>query len=398
MRTSVKLTLMLSVACNTAIAAEGFPAGPARVYPEVGATLLHNDNILSSNKNEEGSMVFILSPKARLEHKQRAHTYGLDFGLDYGHYFSSSDDDYLDVQLGGEADWQLDRRSSFTLNLDYLKGHDPRGSTDRGGRAEPDTWDSKGINGLFSYGMPRARIRLEAEAGWVAKRYDDFYKGWQNGVQVDKKDDHDQRGLAGRVFYRVLPKTHVFLEADYKVIDYKLDSSNDLDSDVFNLSVGTEWRATAKTTGRAKLGYLRKDFDSDQRDDFNGLSWQVGVQWKPLGRTTLDIATGRYTTESTGVGDYLLTRDISITGTQVFMPRLSGSMGLYLAKTDFPQKTIDPRGERSDDTRRLSLSLKYDFLKWASVNGGVNFTDRDSNRDTEDYDQRTIFVGVKAQF
>ena len=84
MRTSVKLTLMLSVACNTAIAAEGFPAGPARVYPEIGATLLHNDNILSRSQNEEGSMVFILSPRARLEHKQQAHTYGLDFGLDYG--------------------------------------------------------------------------------------------------------------------------------------------------------------------------------------------------------------------------------------------------------------------------------------------------------------------------
>ena len=175
-----------------------------------------------------------------------------------------------------------------------------------------------------------------------------------------------------------------------------MDTSN-LDSDVFNLSVGTEWRATAKTTGRAKLGYLRKDFDSDQRDDFNGVSWQVGVQWKPLSRSTIDIATGRYTNETTGVGDYLITRDISLTGTQVFMPRLSGSMGLYLAKTDFPTAS-GTDNERSDDTRRFSLSLGYDFLKWASVNGGVNFTDRDSNYDADDYDQRTIFVNVKAQF
>ena len=390
MRTSVKLTLMLSVACNTAIAAEGFPAGPARVYPEIGLTFLHNDNILSRSQEEKGSFVTILSPRARLEHKQRANTYGLDFGMDYGHYFSSSDDDYVDVQLGGEADWQIDRRSSFRLNADYLRGHDPRGSTDRGKTDEPDTWDSKGINGLFSYGMPRARIRLEGEAGYVAKRYKDFSRS-------EKTDDNDQKGLTGRVFYRVLPKTHLFLEADYTVVDYKLAATT-LDSDVFGLSLGTEWRATAKTTGRAKLGYLRKAFDSDKHDDFNGVSWQVAVQWKPLSRSTIDIATGRYTTETTGVGDYLLTRDLSVTGTQVFAPRLSGSMGFYLAKTDFPQKIADPRGERSDDTRRFSLSVGYDFLKWASVNGGVNFTDRDSNRDTDDYDQRTIFVTLKAQF
>ncbi len=388
MRTSIKLTLVLSVASNTAIAAQGLPVGPARAYPEVGLTLQHNDNVTMKNQDEESSMMAILSPRATLEHKQKANTYQGTLGIDIGRYFSTSTDNYEDVQLGGKADWQIDRRASFSLGADYMRGHDPRGSTDRGGISEPSTWNSYGMRGLFGYGMPRARIRLEGELGHTAKRYTD---------NASEADDKDETELTGRVYYRILPKTHLFVEASDAIINYTLDSSKQ-DNNRFNLSVGATWRATAKTTGRAKIGYLRKAFDDDSRDDFNGISWQVAVQWKPLSRSTVDIATGRYTADSTGVGDYLVTNDLSVTGTHIWMPRLSSSLGFYFANTDFPTNNAAAGPERSDDTFNFNLAANYELHKMVTVSGGLKFTDRDSNSDTEDYDQRIFFVTLKATY
>jgi len=389
MKSSVKLTLMLSVACcNTAVLAQGIPAGPARVYPEIGLTLKHDSNILQSPENEKSSFVTVLTPQARLEHKQQANTYALSAGAQIGRYASSSADNYEDVQVSGEADWQFARRMGFSLGADYLIGHDPRGSTDRGDGGAPATWDTKAVSGLFSYGRHQARTRVELGAGHAAKRYKD-YPLIQN---VDDKNDTD---VTARFIYRALPKTRLFLEATQTMTDYQLDTSTQ-NNDKFNFSMGAKWSATAKTTGSAKVGYLRKNFDSDAREDFSGVSWQMAMQWKPIARSTIDVTTGRYTADSTGLGDYLLTRDFSIRGTHAWMPRLSTSVGVYMAQTDFPG---DPRPtERSDDNRTLSLGVNYDLRKEITLSAGMNLGQRDSNYDSDDYDQRVFFLTVNAGF
>ncbi len=398
MKSSLKLTLMLSVACNTALA-QGIAAGPFRVYPELGLTLKHNSNILMAPKEEKSSAITVLTPQVRLEHKQRANTYALSLGTEIGRYTSSSSDNYEDVKISGKADWQFARRIGFGLSADYLRGHDPRGSTDRGDSTEPGVWDTKGVRGMFSYGRHQARSRVEAELGHVAKRYKDnssVVDGNGNLLALDgSADDKNDTDLTARFIYRVLPKTRLFLEATETVTDYQLDISTQ-DNDRFDFSMGATWSATAKTTGKAKLGYSRKTFDSDAREDFSGLSWQVGVQWKPLARSTVDITTGRYTNDSTGIGDYLLTRDFSITGTHIWMPRLSTSVGFYLGQTDFKG---DTRTEaRSDDSQNYNLAVNYDLRKEVSLSAGMNFGKRDSNYDSDDYDQRVFFLTVRAGF
>jgi hypothetical protein len=389
MKSSVKLTLMFSVACcNTAVLAQGLPAGPARVYPQIGLTLKHDSNILQSPDNEKSSLVTELTPQVRLEHKQQANTYGLNAGAKIGRYSSSSADNYEDYQVSGDADWQFARNMGFSLGADYMMGHDPRGSTDRGDGGKPATWDTKGVSGLFSYGGHQARTRIELGAGHAAKRYDDYPLS-QN---VDDKNDTD---ITARFIYRALPKTRLFLEAIQTMTDYQLDTSTQ-DNDKLNFSMGAKWSATAKTTGSAKVGYLRKTFDSDAREDFSGLSWQMAVQWKPISRSTIDVTTGRYTNDSTGIGDYLLTQDFSIKGTHVWMPRLSSSLGFYMGQTDF---SGDKRAtERSDDNQKYSLAVNYDLRKEVTLSAGMNFGKRDSNYSPDDYDQRVFFLTVNAGF
>lgn len=393
---SLKLTLILSVACNSALAAQGTQLGPFRVAPEIGVSLLYNDNVTRRNSNELDSVVTVLNPRVNLTSRQRGQTYLVNFGANIARYAGSSADNYEDMNLGGIANLVLGRNMGLSLSANHQLGHDPRGSTDRGvvrgSEARPDTWSQAGAKSTFSYGH-KNRVGFEADLGYLTKSYRDF-------TLSQKIDDKDEVNVAGRVFYRLLPKTRLFFEASQTMIEYDQNSGRRSDSDVSNYSVGATWTATAKTTGTAKIGYMKKDIDSASFDDFSGGSWQVGVKWKPVSRSTVDINTGRYTSDTTGIGSFLETKDLSINWAHKLMPRLSSIAGVYFSQTDFPGGVRRTLGldDRSDETISYNLGVNYDVLRWASVGTNVTFTERDSNSDPEDYDNTVFMVTLKAAY
>ncbi len=404
--TKFSLTLILSVACNTALAAgeQGIPMGPFQVIPEIEVTLKHDDNITLAPDNEIDSFVTVLRPQATFLMRQRAQTYSVILGTELGFYADSSDDDYIDVFVKGNANWRLARSADLSVGANYMRGHDQRGSTDRGiqvsDEKEPDTWDEVGVNGLFQYGT-QERIGFDAEIGYTTRSYKDF-------IRKEKLDDRDQTDLTGRVYYRVLPKTRLFFEASYSLIAYQNDSATSnnqrADSDESNYSVGATWTATAKTKGTAQVGYLKKKFDSnatdDRFEDFSGSNWKVAVEWKPIPRSLIDIYTSRYVSDTTGIqsGGALDTQDLSVNWRHNWMPRISTIVGLYLAQTDYPGGTRTTLGldERSDDLTNFDLGVSYQFIKWASVTAGVSFTERDSNLDSDDYKRNIYYLTLKA--
>jgi len=401
--TKFSLTLILSVACNTALAAgeQGVPMGPFQVIPEIEVTLKHDDNVTLAPDNEIDSFVTVLRPQATFLMRQGARqTYSVTLGTEVGFYADSSDDDYIDVFVKGNANWQLARSMDLSVGANYMRGHDQRGSTDTGRSNEPNTWDELGVNGLFEYGT-QERIGFDAEIGYTTRSYKDYFR-------QEKLDDRDQTDLTGRVYYRVMPKTRLFFEASYSMIEYQEEfaTSNNqrADSDVSNYSVGATWTATAKTKGSAQVGYMKKEFDSnaddDRFEDFSGTSWKVAVEWKPIPRSIIDIYTGRYTGDTTGIhsGAVQDTQDFSVNWRHNWMPRVSTMAGLYLAQTDYPGGTRAELGldDRSDDLINFDLGVSYQFIKWASVTAGVSFTERDSNLDGDDYDRNLYYLTLKA--
>jgi len=407
--TKFSLTLILSVACNTALAAgeQGIPMGPFQVIPEIEVTLKYDDNVtLADGKNLEeiDSFVTILRPQVAFLMRQRAQTYSVILGTEVGFYADSSDDDYIDVFVKGNANWRLARSADLSVGAHYMRGHDQRGSTDRGiqvgDEIEPDTWDEFGINGLFQYGE-QERIGFDAEIGYTTRSYKDF-------IREEKLDDSDRTDLTGRVYYRVRPKTRLFFEASYSMIEYQEDFATSnlqrADSDESNYSIGATWTATAKTKGTAQVGYLKREFDSDANDDrfedFSGTNWKVAVEWKPMPRSIIDIYTSRYTSDTTGIhtGGLQDTQGFSVNWRHNWMPRISTMVGLYFAQTDYPGGTGRTLGldERSDDIINFDLGASYQFIKWASLTAGVSFTERDSNLDSDDYDRNIYYLTLKA--
>ncbi|MEN8216504.1 MAG: outer membrane beta-barrel protein [Pseudomonadota bacterium] len=405
--TKFYLTLILSVACNTALAAAKFPLGPfqLQVIPDIEVTLKYNNNVTLESHEETSSPVTILRPQVTLLSQQRTQSYSVSLGTQIGYYANSSVDDYLDLFLKGNANRQFGPAVNLSLNAAYMRGHDQRGSTDRGihvgDQREPDTWDDFSVNGLLQYGR-KDRIGFDAEIGYNTRSYDDF-------IYEEKMDDKNQTDLTGRAYYRILPKTRLFFEASYSMIKYQNPNPDARsDSDVSNYSVGATWTATAKTKGTVQVGYLTKEFDSssDNFEKFTGTSWQIGVDWNPMPRSTVNFYTGRYTNDTTGIhsGGLQDTQDFSVNWTHNWRPRLSTKAGFYWAQTDYPGGLRKQIGlaERSDDTFNFDLGVNYQLLRWgnltAGLTAGVSFTERDSNLDSDDYDQQIYYITFQAAF
>jgi hypothetical protein len=396
-----KSSLTLSIAVSLAFGSSAFAAsqgseiGPFRLFPEVGISFQHNDNIGLDNTNEESSAVTILSPKVTLVSKRRGSTYSLGLGTNIGRYASSpnSIDNYEDVNLSANADLQLSRIVGLTFGAFYRLGHDSRGSTDRSNsNSFLDTYGIAGGNALFSYGS-NARIGFEGEVGYSEKRYKDYSSTIINGVTDSDRDDTN---VAGRLFYRVMPKTRVFAEVTYGQTDYIIERPTqpnlNQDSDQWGINVGARWRATAKSSGTAKIGYFKKDYDAAGREDFTGFAWQIGVQLKPLRQSTVDIYTGKTVSDSTGIGDFIDTKDLSVNWNHNWMPRISTDLGIYYANSQYEGNP------REDDFTSFNIGVNYDLMKRTKVSAGVHFSNRDSTNAAEEYDQTVYMISINSAF
>ena len=338
----------------------------------------HDNNIFQQPIDEISSFITKLKPKFEIQHQQRAHAYLLGLESEIGRYANSSSDDYQDGLLLGQGNWQLSRRASFLLKGHYQKDHDPRGSTDRTNIGKPLFWHASALSGQFTYGRRRARAQLETEAGHLVKRYEDF-----------SLDDLNQTELSTRFFYRVLPKIRLFAEAKHVLTDYQLAASTQ-DNKMFNYTVGAKWEPTKKTTGSFKVGYLTKNFDADEREDFAGISWELALQWIPISHSKINVATRQMTSEATGVGDYVLSRDFYIGWTHQWKRHLASTISFYFAQTDFEGNTT-----RSDDSHHFNVAVNYDWRKWLSVSVGSQFMQRDSTLDGSDFERMIWFLTLK---
>ncbi len=363
---------------------QGMPykMGGVHLYPYLMLGLGRNDNVLGTGTNEQSSTIFEMRPALVAEIAKAGDRYTLSYSGDYGHYASSDEDDfdYHDLFLAGDNHFST--RTALGWRAGYIKRSDPRGSNDIDFGSEPNAWHAMVANVLFGYGAVEAKGRIELEAGLQNKRYD-------NNEVVTRSFDLDTRNLAGRFFYRVAPKTRALFEMRHTVADYRLASSTQ-DSTETIYNIGVTWDTTAATTGILKLGRLKKDFDSDSRDDFSGNSWEGTVRWSPRTYSVFDLTTARYTTDSTGIGEYLINRNLGVTWNHKWNDRVSTQVGYNNLKTDF---SGDPR---RDETDTFSVGASYTMRPWLRFGLNLTHTDRSSNQATYDYDRNVLMFTVEA--
>jgi polysaccharide biosynthesis protein VpsM len=354
----------------------------AALVPYLNFSFGRDNNLFLSNTNRTSSDIAVYNPGLKLEVNSENAKYGLLYNLKLGRYAQSSNDNYSDYQFLGTGEFVFGSSMGLKLAADYTKGHDPRGSTDRGFSTDPDEYRSTGPSALFAYGANDAIGRIEVEASSIDRRY-------QNNRANTIGSDRNTDSFAGRFFMRVAPKTSFLVEARESRFDYTLSTSTQ-DSKERRYLVGVTWEATALTSGTFKIGQIRKDFANPNTKDFSGTGWEGNVTWKPLSYSKVDLFTTKTFSESTGLGAFTLSKKYGASWQHGWDSRLSSTVLFSRSDDDFIGNT------RADKTDSLGFKLDYKVRRWLTIGGEYTNTSRDSNTSTFNYKKNLYMLTVGA--
>lgn len=352
---------------------------PFYLTPYVGVAIGRDDNLFLANTNEKSSSVFIFSPGFALDARSSKGVFQLKYQGQVGRYGQSDDDNYVDHTTRAMFDMAFDRRNFLRLGLEYIRSHDPRGSTDRPVAGRPDVYRMVTPSAVYAFGAPGAPGRVELYASEVDKRY-------LNNRATTETSDREARELGGAFYWRVAPKTYVLAEVRDTEISYRLPSA--ASGDERRYYGGVSWEATAATTGTLKAGRLVRKFDVGDED--SSTSWEGIVSWSPRTYSKFDFYTSRQSTESTGLGRYILSSIGGVSWNHAWSSFLSTGV-------DFRYQKDDYRGfDRKDEISSLGLRAGYKFRRWLTIGAEYTYTTRDSNSPTFEYDKNLYLLTATA--
>ena len=356
-------------------------SSPVYFTPFVGVAAGRDDNLFLSSANEKSSTLYIVSPGFKLDARDANKVFQLGYNAQAGRFSSSEDDNFVDHTLRSQLDVAFDRRNFLKLGYDYVRGHDPRGSTDRPVAGRPDRYSLSTPSVTYAFGTPGAQGRVEAYASGARKRY-------LNNRDTTFASERDTPEFGAAFYWRAFPKTYVLVEARRTDLDYK-SSASTLDSRETRYFGGVAWEATASTTGTVKVGRLEKRFDA-VHPEFSGTSWEALVTWAPRTYSKLDLYAARTTTEATGLGNFILTQVTGVTSTHAWTSTLSTVIDARFQKDDFQGFA------RADETRSLSLKVGYRFRRWLTLGAEYTYTQRDSTDRVFEFDKNLYLLTATA--
>ena len=280
--------------------------------------------------------------------------------------------------------------------------------------------------GLFQYNfnmglsldfMDQFNIRNEVNDNGITRRVDEYQDNLFNFLAVydpsekfrfrfdysnynlDYKDEiNDYRNrtddsFAAYVFYKFKPKTSVFVE--YEFADIKYDTDLESDSTENRYYGGLEWDVTAKTNGRVKLGYIKKDFDAPRVEAQDAFSVEIQAQHNFTPKRAVKVIGFRKFNESSMIYSYdSLSTGISLAWLQRFTEKWSGTLNGTYTRDEYDGVFLfdGVSGERKDDIFSIAPALRYKFRDWLLFDIAYIYSQRDSNFGIFDYTANTIFL------
>ena len=391
----ILVALVGLVASQFAFAAnqpESVAVGPMAFTPTLAIEESSNDNIFSQSDatGTKPSLITRVSPRLQLSAQQNANQYAITYLGDYGNYDSSPNDNYDDHTFSADALLSPTDMSTFKLSAAFAKLHDARGQGSSEGtialsRTGPDKYDAHQVAGTLNLGIEGAPVSFEVSLKQVIVGY------INNRVETQFRD-RKNNDFDLRVYGNVTGKTKYFAEYGQKNIKYKHlplygDSLNSTEDSGY---VGAEWEITGKTTGSAKIGYIKKNFDAASWTDQTIGAWQVQIVWQPLTYSTVTLTSSKQPQETNGTGSVIISTNNDVAWDHDWNDRVHSHVD-----AGFGRETYD-NDPRTDDRSFYSMGVNYDLRRWVNLDLSYSYDSRNSNFDQFDYNRNIWAFTVSA--
>ncbi|WP_423186153.1 outer membrane beta-barrel protein [Alishewanella sp. d11] len=358
--------------------------------PLLQAKLSHDSNIASASENEQSSWILEITPALLMSMAQGANQYSLNISAAKGNYFSSSLDNYLDFFIDTNALIDINQSNRLSLTSQYVSGHENRGtgvSEGLGGsQAEPVEFDTFRINGYYEYGALSTPARIRFLAGYFDKEYTNFE------IQTRFRN-FDTLSFGTIFFYDTQATTRLVAEITQENLRYDLvDPSGNRDSDTRKYRIGIDWEATALTSGTLRIGYQDKDFVTNEREDFGGLTWDASVAYQPLSYSTFRVTTGRAAKDPNVEGDFVKESKYGVNWQHNWSDFLSSTLSYNYTHEKFTGIT------RTDKLNSYGIAVDYLLLPNVQLALGAAINDKTSSVPTIQFDKTVFSISVRAGF
>lgn len=367
----------------------GIRLGPAlRLQPSLGIQVQFTDNRFRTPDNEVSETGVRFDPALILSYTPSAGSFNLGYK---GQIDPVAEEDYEDREFFLTGDIRPLLRHRFEFDARHQRDHDELGLARTQGIADPesldlDEWDESGIHGQYTFGAPEARINLSVRGGLTDREY-------QTNRDATRFLDYKTTLVGGGLAYRVGTRTQLVLDYERSEYEYDTDFMPSFDSTLQRGLVGVRWLATAKTTGEVLVGYFEREFDSNLRQNGDGVDWRAQLTWAPVTRTQFTFTTGRLIQETVLLGESFVNEQLYQIAwrqdwTSRFFSTLTGTQ--YQAKYEGIS--------RDDDASKVLATLNYELSRKFTLKGGYEYTTRDSSDNLRDYDRNVLFQGFEFVF
>lgn len=350
-------------------------------YPNVEVDLMYDDNVLRTQAATRGSMIGKIKPQLLWTGKLDGATeVNLGYQGEYANYFDEPTEDYDDHMFGGDITFQMSQLLSLSLGANYRFAHETRDASTSILGASPNEWEQWAIAGEAIYGRRTQTMQIGA-------RVEHADRSFTNNAQSVRDYESDSLTLA--VYYNLGPRTQLLVEPSVTEFTYPNSAQ---DNSVQKILAGVTWTATAKTTGKFKIGYEQKDFDSAAFADESGLSLDTEIIWLPKTYSRVTFRASRSLADSSlaGTSSYATSKTsadwahdlTALTQLQVGAAYLEDDYGVL----------------RKDETYNVYVGLSHALKRWLTVGARYDFTTRDSSAVGADYDSNVFTLGLKTTF
>jgi polysaccharide biosynthesis protein VpsM len=256
-------------------------------------------------------------------------------------------------------------------------------------RTEINAFRSNLVNSILTYKIS-PKFKLRGDYSYYTLKYEADRNAFR---------ERADNGFALYAFYKVLPKTSVFVEYEFVDIDYDLDTLSD--SKEYHYFTGLDWNMTGKSKGRIKVGYGVKDFDRKGVDNRDDLILEAQVDHRFTSKASMFVKVSRRTEETDlATTQDMLSDNLQVGYTQNLTDKIAASIKAAFSHNSYDKDlTIDNKtAKRSDDYYSGNLALGYTPQEWLNLGVGYAYSDRNSNFATFDYKSHTVYGDITFGF
>jgi len=362
----------------------------AEITPTLQTGLSTNNNFFSTPNDEKSRLIWTIAPQIAAQIDNGPDSYTLDLGSSTSFHNKDTTDNFTQVNIGAglHKEFTSQHRLDIDGTADWLYEARGTGLTEGLGNVTDELvkYRQENVKASYEYGALSSKAQVALKAGFYSKEY-------QNFREVSQFRDYDKSLIGITGYYNTHAATRAFVELTQEDYQYDVIDANGIsrDSDDIKILLGIEWEATAVTSGSVKLGYQNKEFDSNLREDFSGLSWEAAVNWQPLSYSTVQLMTSRAAKDPLVEGDYIRESAYGITWNHGWSDYLSSQAGILYIDEQYTGNV-----GRKDTTKSARLGLNYIANNFGLVSTYIDFIDKNSTQDRIEFDH--VVVGINFTF